>query len=160
MLLSNLAISLFNVLKVNALECVSVVNQKCMSRPKILDVNEGVGEALFYPYNVLVNKCSGSCDTINDTMARLCVPNIIKKINMQVYNFLVRLNETRNVLWHESCKCICRLNAIVNKFGIVILVDVIVMKILLVWWVVIKGTHGIRVLANVNVIYGVNQVNI
>ena len=37
-----------------------------MPRPKILDVNEGVGEALFYPYNVLVNKCSGSCDTLDD----------------------------------------------------------------------------------------------
>ena len=31
-----------------------------MPRPKILDVNEDVGEALFYPYNVLVNKCSGT----------------------------------------------------------------------------------------------------
>ena len=69
-----------------------------MSRPKILDVNEGVGEALFYPYNVLVNKCSGSGDTINDPMARLCIPNIIKRINMKVYNFLMRLNETLNVL--------------------------------------------------------------
>ena len=49
-----------------------------MPRPKILDVNEGVGEALFYPYNVLVNKCSGSCDTINNPMAKLCVPNVIK----------------------------------------------------------------------------------
>ena len=56
MLLINLFISLFNVLKVNALEFVSVINQKCMPRSKILDVNEGVGEALFYPYNVLVNK--------------------------------------------------------------------------------------------------------
>ena len=54
MLLINLFISLFNVLKVNTLECVSVINQKCMSRPKILDVNEGVGEALFYLHNVLV----------------------------------------------------------------------------------------------------------
>ena len=35
-----------------------------MPRPKILDVNEGVGEALFYPYNVLLNKCSGSCNTL------------------------------------------------------------------------------------------------
>ena len=59
MWLINLAISLFSILKVNALECVSVVNQKFMSRPKTLHVNEGVGEALFYPYNVLVNKCSG-----------------------------------------------------------------------------------------------------
>ena len=89
-----------------ALECVSVVNQKCMPRPKILDVNEGVGEALFYPYNVLVIKCSGSCDTINNHMAKLCVLGIVKRVNMQVYNFLMNLNETRNVLWHESCKCV------------------------------------------------------
>ena len=98
MRLINLTISLFSIIKTRALECVSVINRKCMSRPKILDVNEGVGEALFYPYNVLVNKCSGSCDTINDPMARLCVPNIIKRINMKVYNFLMRLNETLNVL--------------------------------------------------------------
>ena len=78
-----------------------------MPRPKILDVNEGVGEALFYPYNVLVNKCSGSCDTINNPMAKLCVPSIIKRVNMQVYNFLMILNETRSVLWQESCKCVC-----------------------------------------------------
>ena len=111
MWLINLAISLFSILKVNTLECLSVINQKCMPRPKILDVNEGVGEALFYQYNVLVNKCSGSCNTLNDPMARLCVPNIIKNVNMKVYNFLMRLNETRNVLWHESCTCICRLNS-------------------------------------------------
>ena len=45
------------------------------------------------------------------SMAKLCVPNIIKRVNMKVYNFLMRLNETRNVLWHESCKCVCRLNS-------------------------------------------------
>ena len=111
MLLINLLISLFNVLKVNALECVSVINQKCMPRPKILHVNEGVGVALFYPYNVLVNKCSESCDTINNPMAKLCVPGIVKRVNMQVYNFLMNVNETRNVLWHESCKCVCKLNS-------------------------------------------------
>ena len=111
MRLINLTISLFNILKVTALECVSVVNQKYMSRPKILDVNEGVGEALFYPYNVLVNKCSGSYDTINNSMAKLCVPGIVKRVNMPLYNFLMNLNETRNVLWHENCKCVCKLNS-------------------------------------------------
>ena len=111
MLLINLAISLFSVLKVNALECLSVINQKCMPRPKILDVNEGIGEALLYPYNVLVNKCSASCNTLDDPMSRTCVPNIIKNVNIKVYNFLMRLNETRNVLWHESCKCVCLLKS-------------------------------------------------
>ena len=65
MWLINLTISLFSILKVRALECVSVVNQKCMPRPKVLEVNEAVSEALFYPYNVLVNKCSGSCNTFD-----------------------------------------------------------------------------------------------
>ena len=103
MWLINLAISLFSIIKTKALECVSVTNQDCMPRPKIHDVKEGVGEALFYSYNVLVNKCSGSCDTLDDPMARLCAHNIIKNVNMEVHNFLMRLNETRNVLWHESC---------------------------------------------------------
>ena len=88
--LINLTIILFSISKVKTLECVSVVNQKCMPRPKILDVNESVGKALFYPYNVLVNKCSGSCYTLDNPMAKLCVPNIIKRINMKVFDFLMR----------------------------------------------------------------------
>ena len=120
MWLINLTISLFSIIKTRTLECVSVINGKCMPRPKILDVNEGVGEVLFYPYNVLVNKCSGSCDTLDNPMAKLCVPNIIKRINMKVYNFLMRLTETRNedfasiinstkgCAWNSStCECQC-----------------------------------------------------
>ena len=34
----SLLISLFSIIKTKALECVSVINQKCMPRPKILDV--------------------------------------------------------------------------------------------------------------------------
>ena len=37
MLLINLAINLFSILRVKKLECVSVINKKCMSRPKIID---------------------------------------------------------------------------------------------------------------------------
>ena len=99
------------MLKVNALECLSVINRECLPRPKILDVNEEVGEALFYPYNVQVNKCSGSCNTLDNPMSKICVPNSIKSVNMKVYNFLMRLNQTRNVLSHESCKCMCKLNS-------------------------------------------------
>ena len=111
MWLINLTISLLSILKVRALECVSVVNQKCMPRPKILDLNEGVGKALFYPYNVQVNKCSGSCNTLDNPIEKLCGPNVIKGLNMKVYDLLTMLNETRNVLWHESCKCVCKLNS-------------------------------------------------
>ena len=70
----NLLISLFSIIKTKSLECMSVANQKCMPRPKILDVNEGVGEVLFYPYKVLVNTCSASCNTLDNPMSKICVP--------------------------------------------------------------------------------------
>ena len=64
-----------------------------------------------YFIRIKLNNCSGSCNTVDDPMTKLCVPNIIRRINMKVYNFLMRLNETRNLMWHESCKCVCRLNS-------------------------------------------------
>ena len=38
MWLIGLTISLFSIMIKRALECVSVINRKCMPRPKILDV--------------------------------------------------------------------------------------------------------------------------
>ena len=40
-------------------------------------------------------------------MSKICVPKIIKNVNMQVYNFLMRLNETRNVLWRGIKLQVC-----------------------------------------------------
>ena len=158
MLLISLAISLFNILKVKTLECLSVTNQKCIPRPKILDVNEGVGEALFYPYNVLVNKYSESCDMLDDPMAKLCVPNFVKNVNMKVYNFLMRLNETRNILWHESCKCVCRLNSSVCNSKQIWNSDTCSCDCNEDFAGII--TCRLQVLAHASVTCGVNQVNI
>ena len=44
-------------------------------------------------------------------MSKICVPKVIENVNIKVYIFLMRLNETRNVLWHVSCKCVCKLNS-------------------------------------------------
>ena len=49
----NLLISLFSIIKAKALECMSVVNQKCMPRPKIIDVNKN--ELAFYPLSIKIN---------------------------------------------------------------------------------------------------------
>ena len=109
MLLINLAISFLNMVKVKSLECMSVVNQKFMSRPKILDINPN--EPVFYPYSIKVNKCSGSCSTINDPFTKLCVPDITENINVKVFNLIARINETRQIIWHETCKCRCKLTS-------------------------------------------------
>ena len=91
----SLLISLFGIIKTKALECVSVANQECMARPKIIDVNEN--EIVFYPLSIKVNKCSGNCNNINDPMAKLCVPDIIKDMNIKVFDMIARINETRKI---------------------------------------------------------------
>ena len=61
-------------------------------------------------------KCSGSCNNINNPYAKLCIPDIVKKINVKVFNLISRINETKQILWHETCKCVCRLSvAICNS---------------------------------------------
>ena len=108
-LIINLLVNFIGAIKVKALECISVVNQKCMARPKIIQTN--ANEPVFYPLSIKVNKCGGDCNTINDPMAKLCVPDIVKDINIKVFNMLYRINETRKIVWHETCKCICRLTS-------------------------------------------------
>ena len=113
MMLLNLFINLYNVLKTKILECVSVINEKCMSRPKIIDFNKN--EPVFYPLSIKVNKCSRDCNNNNDPMAKLCVPNIVKDMNIKVFNLLARINETRKIVWHETCKCLCRLTSAISN---------------------------------------------
>ena len=72
-----------------------------MSRPKIIDLNKN--EPAFYPYSIKLNKCGGDCNNINDPMAKLCVPDIVKDMNVKVFNLLVRINETRKIVCHETC---------------------------------------------------------
>ena len=104
-------ITFFSLPYVNSLECISMNNQECKARPKIIDVNNN--EPVFYPYSIKVNKCSGSCSNINDPYAKLCVPDIIKIINLKVFSLMSRINETRQIIWHETCKCVCRLTSAV-----------------------------------------------
>ena len=44
-------------------------------------------------------------------MAKLCVPDIVRDMNIKVFNLLARINETRKIVWHETCKCVCRLTS-------------------------------------------------
>ena len=58
-----------------------------------------------------MNKFSGSCNNINDSYAKLCIPNVAKNLNVEVFNLMPKANETRHTEWHETCKCKCRLDA-------------------------------------------------
>ena len=46
-----------------------------------------------------------------DKNSWLWVPNVVKNMNIKVFNLMSRTNETRNIKFHETCKCKCRLDA-------------------------------------------------
>ena len=93
----------------NTLECVSTNDQECKVRSKIINIDSN--EPLFNPYSVKIDKFSGSCDNIHDPYAKLCVPNVIKKTNIKVFNLMSRTNETKYIEWYETCIYKCRLDA-------------------------------------------------
>ena len=99
----------YSVLNMNSLECVSMNNQECKIRSKIINVNNT--EPIFCPYSIKINKCKGSCNTINDPYTKLCVPDTIKNINVKAFNLMSRTNETRHIEWNKTCKCKCGLDA-------------------------------------------------
>ena len=149
-----------NLSCVNSLEWASMKNQECKLRPEIININSN--NPIFYPFSIKVNKCNGNCNNINDPYARICVPDTVKNLTVKVFYLMTLTNETRYIKWHESCKCICRLNKIICNSK--------------QWWnedkcrceckelidegYVIKDLFGILVSVNVNVINLVVLMNI
>ena len=93
------------------LSCISIKNQECKVRHEVVDINSN--NPIFYPFSIKINKCSDSCNNISNPYAKIYVPNVIKDLNVKVFDLMSRTNETRFIKWHETCKCICRLDGII-----------------------------------------------
>ena len=137
------------------LTLISMNNQPCKARPEIVNVNSN--NPIFYPFSIKT-----SCNNINYPYAKICAPNIMKNLNVKVFHLMSRTNETKHIKWHETCKCKCRLDAIVcnnkqrwnkNKYRCEC-------KALIIKEYVIKDLFGILVIVSVNVIKLVILVNI
>ena len=85
------------------------MKQECKIRPKTVNVNGD--EPTFYLYSVKISKCSGSCNNINNPYAKLCAPDVVRNINLKLFNLMSRTNETRYIKIQKTCKCKCRLDA-------------------------------------------------
>ena len=52
---------------------------------------------------------------MNDPYAKLCVPDVVKNMNVNIFNVISRTNEIRYIKWHEFCICKWRLDTSVCK---------------------------------------------
>ena len=91
------------------LSCISMNNKECKTRQQVVNVNGD--EPVIFPFNIETSKYSSSCNNINYTYAKVCFPDVVKNLNVKVFNLMSRTNETRFIEWHETCKCKCKFGA-------------------------------------------------
>ena len=73
---------------VNSLKCISMNNQECKVKPQIVNVS---------PFSIKISKYSDSSNNINDPYAKLCVPDVVKNLNVEVFNIMSRATERRHI---------------------------------------------------------------
>ena len=93
----------------NSLSFISMNNQECKTRSQVINVNGD--EPVFFPFSIETSKCSGTCNNINYPYAKICVPDVVKNLNVKVFNLMSSTNETRFIEWYETCKCECKFGA-------------------------------------------------
>ena len=89
----------------NSLRCISMNNQECKTR-QVINVNGD--EPVLFPYSIKTIKHSGSCNNINYPYTKIFVPDVVKNLNVKVFNLMSRTNKTRHIEWHETFKCECK----------------------------------------------------
>ena len=50
-----------------------------------------------------MNNCNGSCNTVGDLFGRICVPNKIEDVNLDVFNMIEEINESKILTKCISC---------------------------------------------------------
>ena len=70
--------------------CLLLSNQRCEIQPTVINLhtNEYSQELHYYPFAIKLDKCVGSCNTLNDLPNRICVPNKRKDLNIHVLIWL------------------------------------------------------------------------
>ena len=94
----------------NHTKCVSLSRQKCEIQPTLINLhpNEYNQELHYYPFAVKLDRCVGSCNTVNDLSNNVCVPNKTENLNLNVFNMIIGRNESKILTKHVSCECKCK----------------------------------------------------
>ena len=62
----------------------------------------------YYPFTVKLDRCVGSCNTLNDLSNKVCVPSKTEDLNLSVFIMVSRINELKTITMQISCECKCR----------------------------------------------------
>ena len=87
-------------------KCFSLNNQKCITQPTLinLNLNEYSQELHHYLFAVNLDRCVGSCNTLDYLSNRVCVPNKTEHLNLRVFNIITGINKSKTLTKHISYK--------------------------------------------------------
>ena len=72
-----------------------------MIRPTLIDLNPF--ELRYYPFMINLDKCRGSCNSVNDLSTKICDPSKTKDLDVKVFNMITNRNEAKTMVKHISC---------------------------------------------------------
>ena len=53
-----------------------------------------------YSFVVKLDRCFGSCNALNDLSNKVCVPNKTADLNLNVFNMITGINESKTLTKH------------------------------------------------------------
>ena len=82
-------------------------NQKCTTEPTFINLhcNKYSQELYYYPFAVKLDRCVGSCNTLNDLSNKVRVPNETEDLNMHDFIMITGKKESKILTKDISCKC-------------------------------------------------------
>ena len=112
----------------NHTKCVWLSNQKCMIQPILINLhcNEYSQELHYYPFAVKLDRCVGSCNTLNDLSNKVCIPNKTEDLNLSLCKMITGRNESKTLknMYHVKSSQIM-VNVGVNVKNIVYVKNII-----------------------------------
>ena len=81
-----------------------------MTQPTFINLhpNEYSQEFHYYPFAVQLDRCVGSCNTLNDLSNKVCVPNKTDDLNLSVFNMITGIDKSKTLTKHISCEWKCK----------------------------------------------------
>ena len=91
----------------NRTKCVSLSNQTCEIQPTLTNLypNKYSQELYCYLFTVNLDKCAGSCNTLNGLSNKVCVPNKTEDLNLSLFNIITEINESKTLTKYVSFEC-------------------------------------------------------
>ena len=79
----------------NYTKCILLSNQKCEIQPTLINLqpNEYKQELHCYSFAVKLDRCIGSCNTLNDLSNKVCIPNKTEDLNLS--KLITEINQSK-----------------------------------------------------------------